>query len=103
MVEHMTASWARRGALLGVVAAVAAAGPASAAPPANDDFEAAQDLTTGVAAIGSNVEATAQLGEPIRSTWVAANRSVWFTWTAPTTGLARVSSCGSDFDSVVAV
>jgi hypothetical protein len=93
----------RRGVLLAVLAAVAAAGPASAAPPANDEFEAAQALTTGVAAVGSNVEATAQFGEPIHSTWVAANRSVWFTWTAPATGLARVSSCGSDFDSVVAV
>ena len=82
---------------------MAVAGPASAAPPANDDFENPQTLTTGVAAAGSNVEATAQSGEPVHSTWVSANSSVWFTWTAPATGLARVSSCGSDFDSVVAV
>ena len=93
----------RGGTLLAVVAVLGSAGPAYAAPPANDDFEAAQTLATGVAAAGSNVEASAQFGEPVHSTWVSPNRSVWFTWTAPSTGLARVSSCGSNFDSVVAV
>lgn len=93
----------RHGALLAVAAVLACAGPAYAEPPPNDDFEAAQALTTGVAAVGSNVEASAQLGEPVHSTGASTNRSVWFTWTAPSTGLARVSSCGSDFDTVVAV
>jgi hypothetical protein len=65
-----------------IVALLASASPAYAAPPANDDFEAAQALTTGVAAVGSNVEASAQTGEPVHSTWVSANRSVWLTWTA---------------------
>ena len=95
--------WVRGSALLAIVAALASAGPADAAPPANDDFEAAKALTTGVPVEGSNEEAGAQQGEPVHSTWVSANHSVWFTWTAPSSGLARVSSCGSDFDSVVAV
>ena len=88
-----------------VVATVAlwVASPAAAAAPPNDDFENAAVLTTGVSASGSNVDATAQNGEPVHSTWVAPNRSVWFRWVAPQTGLARVSACGSSFDTVVAV
>jgi hypothetical protein len=80
-----------------------AVSPSAAAAPPNDDFENATALTTGVPAGGSNVDATAQEGEPVHSTWVASNRSVWFTWTAPQNGLARVSACGSSFDTVVAV
>jgi len=74
-----------------------------AAAPANDDFAAAQPLVTGVAATGDNTEAGSEIGEPVHSTWVAPNRSVWFTWTAPSAGLARISTCGSVFDTVVAV
>ena len=85
------------------VAALWAASPAAAEAPPNDDFENAIALQTGVSAAGSNVDATAQDGEPVHSTWIAPNRSVWFTWTAPQTGLARVSACGSSFDTVVAV
>ena len=76
---------------------------ASAAAPPNDDFAAAQPLITGVAATGDNTEAGTEAGEPVHSTWVAPNRSVWFTWTAPSAGLARISACGSAFDTVVAV
>jgi hypothetical protein len=93
----------RLGTLLGILAVFASADAAYAAAPPNDDFEDAQALTTGVAAVGSNEEASTQDGEPVHSTWVAPANSVWFTWTAPETGLARISSCGSDFDSVVAV
>ena len=76
---------------------------ASAAAPPNDDFAAAQPLITGVAATGDNTEAGTEAGEPVHSAWVAPNRSVWFTWTAPSAGLARISACGSAFDTVVAV
>jgi hypothetical protein len=90
-------------ALVVLVLALWAPQMAVADPPANDDFEHAATLTSGVAATGSNVEATAQDAEPVHSTWVAANRSVWFTWTAPQSGLARIDACGSAFDTVVAV
>ena len=76
---------------------------ASADPPANDDFADARELVTGVAVAGDTTEATSEEGEPVHSTWVAPNRTVWFRWTAQASGLARVSACGSAFDTVVAV
>ena len=59
-----------------------------AAPPANDAFSKASPLTTGTAATGSNQEATTEAGEPIPDGYSAATyaRTVWWTWTATTTG-----------------
>ena len=88
---------------MALVAALCTAPTARAAAPSNDDFEHPLTLVTGEAATGSTIEAGSQVGEPVHSTWVAPNRSVWFAWTAPQTGLARIGTCGSAFDTVVAV
>ena len=59
--------------LFGIVIALTATAVATAAPPANDDFAAAQTLTgePGTAA-GTNVDATAETGEPGTSRQAAA-------------------------------
>jgi hypothetical protein len=88
---------------LSLVVAALLVGPASAAaaPPPNDAFESPQALTTGVPATGTTEEAGVQEGEPEHAWW--NGHSVWFAWTAPASGVARVSACGSRFDTVVAV
>jgi hypothetical protein len=84
----------------------AAAVPAAAQPglPPNDDLANAHDLGNGTtaAASGSNLWATAEAGEPERRSGPAA-ASVWYRWTAPQDGVARIETCGSDFDTTLAV
>jgi hypothetical protein len=74
-------------------------------PPPNDDFDMAERLPSGLpsSAIGSIVNATWENGEPDHYTDLPAFTSVWYRWTATTSGLVRVDTCDSDFDSVLAV
>ena len=73
-----------------------------AAPPPNDDFANAEPLTgMSDSASGTNVEATVEAGEPDHEGGSGA--SVWYRWTAPRTGPFWVGTCGSDFDTVLAV
>ncbi|QQE66990.1 hypothetical protein GFS31_36950 [Leptolyngbya sp. BL0902] len=69
-------------------------------------------LTAGVTSVGSNVGATHQAGEPIHDPNVAIlpqvtqeslNNSIWWQWTATTTGLITVDTLGSSIDTVLAV
>jgi hypothetical protein len=82
------------------------AAPVSAAPtlPPNDDFADAADLGDGMTATasGSNRWATAEAGEPGRPFGVAL-ASVWYRWSAPSSGVVRVQTCASDFDTTLAV
>lgn len=92
--------------LLLSMAVGAAASPAAAlaAMPPNDDFANAADLGSGLnaSASGSNLWATAEAGEPagISSPALA---SVWYRWTAPQSGVVSVRTCGSNFDTTLAV
>ncbi|MCP5520756.1 MAG: PKD domain-containing protein [Verrucomicrobiales bacterium] len=74
----------------------------SGEPPANDNLADALPLTGAhVTTTGTNRGATAEPGEP-RSGLVALRgpwRSVWWVWTAPSTGGYRISTRGSDFDT----
>lgn len=78
---------------------LAGAATASAAPPANDNFSAAQVIGPAlpISVPASNVEATAQLpAEPN----VAGNvpvSTVWFRWTAPAAGPVVVNMCDAGF------
>ncbi|MGP1387511.1 MAG: beta strand repeat-containing protein, partial [Thainema sp.] len=69
--------------------------------PLNDDFASAIQLA-GVtdSDTGSNVDATAETGEPTLS---IPNNSVWWTWTAPASGLVIVDTFGSSFDTLLGV
>jgi hypothetical protein len=85
-------------ALLAVFAA-----PASALPPLNDHFAAGQVLTGATAtATGTNVDATKETAEPNHAGYTGG-RSVWYRWTAPTSGSATVDTFGSSFDTLLGV
>jgi hypothetical protein len=97
---------AKRGALalVAVLACVVALpSPALALPPPNDLFAAGQALSGSTAAAnGTNVEATKEVGEPNHA-GNPGGRSIWYRWTAPSTGVAIVNTSGSSFDTTLAV
>ena len=64
------------------------------APPSNDNFAAPINLGNAlpVAFAGSNVDSTAEAGEP-KILGGVSGRSVWFTWQAPKTGQAELDAC----------
>ncbi len=74
--------------------------------PANDDFANAIPLTltnNAATTTGYNTNATRQNGEPAHVGNNAATHSVWWKWTAPTSGSLIVDTRGSYFDTVLAV
>jgi subtilisin family serine protease/sugar lactone lactonase YvrE len=72
-------------------------------PPANDSFANATPLTgTSVSVTGSNAYASKEPGEPDHA-GTGGGRSVWWAWTAPSTGAVTISTSGSDFDTLLAV
>ncbi|MGB0578591.1 MAG: immunoglobulin domain-containing protein [Limisphaerales bacterium] len=76
---------------------------ATAAAPANDDFAAASTLNgLPVNVAESNLGATLEAGEPMHAGNIGG-RSVWWRWTAPTTGPVTVNTDGSDFDTLLSV
>ncbi|MGH2981643.1 MAG: hypothetical protein ACRDKV_06340 [Solirubrobacterales bacterium] len=103
---------------LGALAISAVGAPAAfAAPPANDNFAAAQDLLSDVTfnVPGTNVDATAEVGEPNHAgasfpvpsgcpTFQASClTSVWYRWTAPASPRWVFNTCDSDFDTTLAI
>jgi hypothetical protein len=89
------------GAVGNIALRVTAAGTATAPP--NDNFAARTVLTgTAVTVAGQTIGATAQAGEPAHAGSAAAH-SVWWTWTAPASGSVRVTTSGSDFDTVLGI
>lgn len=91
------------GLMLVVVAALAAPTTALAAPPANDAFTAAQELSgREVSVEGLNKDATKETNEPNHA-GEPGGASIWYRWTAPASGRAVVSTCESSFDTLLAV
>src|SRR5258708_542317 len=73
--------------------------------PANNNFATAATLTlsgTSAQATGSNVAATKETNEPSHA-GNAGGHSVWWKWTAPSTGSFGVTTLGSNFDTTLAV
>lgn len=72
-------------------------------PPANDSF-ANRAVITSLPALrtGSNRNATYESGEPDPA-FAGGGSSVWWSWTAPQTGVAVASTAGSNFDTVMGV
>jgi hypothetical protein len=73
-------------------------------PPPNDDFANAVDLgsRSTASASGTNRDATIEPREPNhRGSKTIA--SVWYRWTAPANRRIRIETCGSSFDTVIAV
>ena len=72
------------------------------AGPANDAFANATALSgTSGSVTASNVGATAENGEPMGRG--AHTSTVWWKWTAPSTGRVRFDTIGSTFDTVMGV
>ncbi len=71
--------------------------------PSNDNFADAAVITgTSGNTTGTNVEATIEDGEPFHSQWSGGTCTVWWSWTALTTGTAAFDTLGSNFDTVMA-
>ena len=72
-------------------------------PPGNDSFAQRMVLNGPAAALkGSNRDATRETGEPNH----AGNRggaSVWWSWTAPSTGVVQIHTEGSSFDTILGI
>lgn len=91
------------GVLLVLAAALIAPAVALAEAPSNDAFAAADELTGRSTAVsGINKDATKEPGEPDHAL-KPGGASVWYRWTAPATGQASLSTCGSSFDTLLAV
>jgi PASTA domain-containing protein len=76
---------------------------ASAAPPPNDNFANAATITDRFGWVeGDNTDATKEPGEPNHA-GNPGGASVWYTWTAPSSGHATFSLCYAEFDSLLAV
>jgi sugar lactone lactonase YvrE len=72
-------------------------------PPANDDFVNAVQLSGNTGQItGNNRNAGKETGEPDHAS-KTGNNSVWWTWIPSQSGTAIFDTCGSDFDTVIAV
>ena len=77
-------------------------------PPANDDFANAAILTTASTEMGVNALATTESGEPVgvlagSSTTPGSRNTLWWQWTAPSTGPFTIDTCESDFDTVLGI
>jgi RTX calcium-binding nonapeptide repeat (4 copies) len=69
----------------------------------NDHFAEAHVVEgTFGEAMGSNVNATRELGEPDHAS-SGGSASVWYRWTAPADGQVRFDTRGSNFDTLLAV
>jgi hypothetical protein len=76
------------------------------AAPGNDEFANRIDLSgpLPVEETGTNVAATQQVDEhPHEFLYEPAEHSVWFSWKAEDTEWVTVSTCGSDFDTLLGV
>jgi len=74
-----------------------------AVPPANDAFANRALITAGsTQTSGSNVDASAETGEP-KNPAVAGGKSVWWSWTAAASSSVTISTTGSSFDTTLAI
>jgi hypothetical protein len=77
----------------------------TAPPPANDPFNGSQFIGgTSVSANGTNRYATRQVGEPDHLPFSGSlgEHSVWYSWTAPSSGSVTLNTCTSSFDTTLA-
>jgi hypothetical protein len=81
------------------------------ADPVNDNFADAQTISGGSVSVnGTTAGATREVGEPDHytsnaadaSSWVG-DHSVWYRWTAPSSGPISIDTCQTNIDSILAI
>ena len=73
------------------------------AAPSNDNFASAQIISgTSGTVSGSNVAATKETGEPDHA-GDPGGKSVWYRWTAPSSGTWTFNTVGSSFNTLLAI
>ncbi len=72
--------------------------------PPNDRFtNAFKILSAGGVALGTNEFASLETREPVHANDAGVDHSIWWTWSAQTTGNVLIDLAGSDFPGVLAV
>ena len=78
-------------------------GPCTGAAAGSDSFGLASSIRGGSGqATGSNAGASKEAGEPDHA-GRSGGASLWWSWTAPASGMVTIDTAGSDFDTVLAV
>src|SRR5437879_10634727 len=73
------------------------------AQPSNDAFANAQPLSGSAGSVtGSNAGASKESGEPNHA-GDPGGHSVWYRWTAPSSGSVTIDTLGSNFDTLLGV
>ena len=79
-------------------------------PPLNDYFSSAQTLSGNSATVdGTTQLATREFDEPDHYAttpdgfWFYGEHSVWYSWTAPSSGQVEMNTCQTNIDSILAV
>jgi uncharacterized repeat protein (TIGR01451 family) len=76
---------------------------AAVTPPANDLFANRSLINGDTGQVTSkNATATKETGEPNHA-GVSGGKSVWWSWTAPSSGVIAIDTHGSNFDTLLAV
>lgn len=79
------------------------ASPPAAAQPVNDMFANRTAISgTNITVSGSNIGASKEYGEPYHG-GDSGGASVWWTWRAPASGNVRISTSGSNFDTLLGI
>jgi hypothetical protein len=70
--------------------------------PANEQCEGALELTNALP-YSMNTASAGATGDPTPACAAAVTKSVWFSFVPTLNGLAQITTCGSDFDTVLQV
>ena len=93
----------KSGGRMNLAKSLGTATPPQPVRPGNDSFASATSVTGSSWTVsGSNVDGTSETGEPSHAGSAPA-KSVWWVWTAATTGTCTLSTSGSAFDTLLAV
>jgi hypothetical protein len=87
--------------LAATAASLAAASPALASPPANDNFADAAKIGVGVEYTGAFTDATAELGEPQYNSY-GAGKTVWYRYRSPRDAQLTIETYGTDNGTLLA-
>ena len=76
---------------------------ATTSGPVNNNFANRTSISgTSATVTGTNVGATKESGEP-NPVGNSGGKSVWWTWTAPSSGSVQIDTIGSSFDTIMGV